>query len=83
MTAIMAIVEDENGDVIMLQLYQQEDESARAAADIVNVSTILLVKEPTSRSWEMASMVYVWIISLMSSNLTATMLGSLQRGSRS
>lgn len=46
MTAIMAIMEDENGDVMMLQLYQQEDESKRAAADVVNVGTILLVKEP-------------------------------------
>lgn len=46
MTAIMAIMEDENDDVMMLQLYQQEDEGKRAAADIVNVGTILLVKEP-------------------------------------
>jgi hypothetical protein len=46
MTAIMALMEDENGDAIMLQLYQQEDEDIRAAADIVNVGTILLVKEP-------------------------------------
>ena len=46
MTAIMAIMEDENGDVLMLQLYQQEDEGKRAAADIVTVGTILLVKEP-------------------------------------
>ena len=46
MTAIMAIMEDENGDVMMLQLYQQEDEGKRAAADIVNTGTILLVKEP-------------------------------------
>lgn len=46
MTAIMAIMEDENGDVIMLQLYQQEDEGKRAATDIVNVGTILLIKEP-------------------------------------
>lgn len=46
MTAIMAIMEDENDDVMMLQLYQQEDEGKRAAADIVKVGTILLVKEP-------------------------------------
>jgi hypothetical protein len=46
MTAIMAVMEDKNGDVITLQLYQQEDEGKRAAADIVNVGTILLVKEP-------------------------------------
>lgn len=46
MTAIMAVMEDENGDVILLQLYQQEDERNRAAADIIKVCTILLVKEP-------------------------------------
>lgn len=46
MTAIMAIMEDENGDVMMLQLHQQEDETKRAASDIVNVGTIILVKEP-------------------------------------
>ncbi|KAI9767247.1 MAG: hypothetical protein M1840_005847 [Geoglossum simile] len=46
MTAIMAIMEDENGDTVMLQLYQQEDEDTRAAADIVDVGTLLLVKEP-------------------------------------
>ncbi|TVY35156.1 Histone-lysine N-methyltransferase [Lachnellula subtilissima] len=31
MTAVMAIVEDENGDAIMLQLYYQEEENARPA----------------------------------------------------
>lgn len=46
MTAIMAIMEDENEDVVMLQLYQQEDQSKRAASNVVNVGTILLVKEP-------------------------------------
>lgn len=46
MTAIMAIMEDEDGDAILLQLYQQEDERNRAAADVVKVGTILLVKEP-------------------------------------
>lgn len=46
MTAIMAIMEDENRDVLMLQLFQQEDENKRAAANIVDVGTILLIKEP-------------------------------------
>lgn len=46
MTAIMAVMEDENEDVILLQLYQQEDESDRSAADIISVGTVLLVKEP-------------------------------------
>ncbi|KAF1813561.1 hypothetical protein P152DRAFT_457918 [Eremomyces bilateralis CBS 781.70] len=46
MTAIMALVEDEEGDAMMLQLYQLEDESTRKAADMVSVGTILLLKEP-------------------------------------
>jgi hypothetical protein len=46
MTAILAIMEDENGDAIMLQLYQQEDGDTRTAANIVDVSILLLVKEP-------------------------------------
>lgn len=45
-TAIMAVMEDENGDAVLLQLYQQDDESNRSATDIVNVDTVLLVKEP-------------------------------------
>lgn len=46
MTAIMALMEDDNGDVLMVELHQQEDEIKRAAANIVNVGTILLIKEP-------------------------------------
>jgi hypothetical protein len=46
MTAIMAVMEDEKGDVVVLQLYHQEDENSRKATDIVDVGTILLVKEP-------------------------------------
>ncbi|KAF1959181.1 hypothetical protein CC80DRAFT_467564 [Byssothecium circinans] len=46
MTGVMVLVEDERADVIMLQLYQQEEEKVREAADVVNVNTILLVKEP-------------------------------------
>ena len=46
MTAIMVVVEDQNGDVLNLQLYQQEDEDNRKAADIINFGTVLLVKEP-------------------------------------
>ncbi|KAF2801437.1 uncharacterized protein BDZ99DRAFT_577577 [Mytilinidion resinicola] len=45
-TAIMVLVEDDCADVVMLQLYQQEEEDTRETADIVNVGTILLVKEP-------------------------------------
>lgn len=46
MTALMAVMEDENEDAILLQLYQQEDESDRSAADIISVGPVLLVKEP-------------------------------------
>lgn len=46
MTAILVLAEDDYGDVVVLQLYQQEEESIREATDIVDVGTILLVKEP-------------------------------------
>lgn len=46
MNAVMAIVEDENEDVLMLQLYYQEEENKRAAEDILGEGTILIVKEP-------------------------------------
>jgi hypothetical protein len=46
MTGIVVLVEDDRNDVVLLQLYQQEEEDTRAAVDIVNVGTILLVKEP-------------------------------------
>jgi hypothetical protein len=46
MTGIIVIVEDERGDVVPLQLYQQDEENTRKATDIVNVGTVLLVKEP-------------------------------------
>ena len=46
MTAIMAVVEDESGGVLKIQLYQQVDEDERSATDIIDVGTILLLKEP-------------------------------------
>jgi hypothetical protein len=46
MTAIIAIVEDERGDVLKIQLYQQVDEDERRATDIIDVGTMLLIKEP-------------------------------------
>lgn len=46
MTAIMAVMEDESDDVVLLHLYQQEDERDRSATDIINVGRVLLVKEP-------------------------------------
>jgi hypothetical protein len=39
-------MEDETEDAILVQLYQQEDEVARKAADIIDVGTTLLIKEP-------------------------------------
>jgi hypothetical protein len=46
MTAVMAIVEDENKDALMLQLYYQEEENERAAEEILEEGTVLIVKEP-------------------------------------
>jgi hypothetical protein len=46
MTAILVVVEDEHGDGIMLQLYQQEEEDVRKATDVVDVGSVLLIKEP-------------------------------------
>jgi len=46
MTAIMGLFEDETGDVVLFLLHQQDDEGARKAVDIVDVGTVLLVKEP-------------------------------------
>jgi hypothetical protein len=46
MTAIMAIVEDENKDGIMLQLYHQEKDNVRAAEEILGEGVVLIVKEP-------------------------------------
>lgn len=45
MKAIMALIEDKSGEAIVLQLYQQEDEESCKVTDIVNVGTILIVKE--------------------------------------
>lgn len=46
MTGILVLVEDDCDDVIMLQLYQQDDDNVREATEIVDVGAILLVKEP-------------------------------------
>lgn len=45
MTAIMAIVEDEDGDVLLLQLYHQEQD-AEPVEDILVEGRVLIVKEP-------------------------------------
>ncbi|KAH6855958.1 TPR domain protein [Chaetomium sp. MPI-CAGE-AT-0009] len=42
MTAVMAIVEDEKGDVLMVQLYHQGDD----AEDILFQGTVMILKEP-------------------------------------
>jgi hypothetical protein len=46
MTAIMAVVEDEREDAIMLQLYQQPDEKVRPATSVITKDDVLLIKEP-------------------------------------
>jgi len=46
MTAILVIAEDEDGDVTLLQMYQQEDEASHPAVDVVDKGSILIVKEP-------------------------------------
>lgn len=46
MNAVMAIVEDEKKNVLMLQLYCQEPENERAAEEILGEGTVLIVKEP-------------------------------------
>ncbi|KAL3474787.1 hypothetical protein BJX99DRAFT_271504 [Aspergillus californicus] len=43
MTAVMVIVEDEQADVLMLQLYNQED---RLVADRLVEGSVMIVKEP-------------------------------------
>ncbi len=46
MTAVMAILEDEMGDGVMLQLYQQVDQHDRAAEDVVKLKSVCMIKEP-------------------------------------
>lgn len=46
MTAIMAIMEDEKTDVVMLQLYQQPVEKDRPATESLNERDVVLIKEP-------------------------------------
>ncbi len=46
MTAIMAIVEDEMKDAVLLQLFQQSDEMDRPATSILKQDDVFLVKEP-------------------------------------
>ncbi|KAG8412912.1 hypothetical protein J3458_013334 [Metarhizium acridum] len=46
MTAIMAIVEDEEATALLLQLYHQPDELAVPAAEMLQPGTVLILKEP-------------------------------------
>ena len=46
MSAIMAVTEDEKGDAVKLQIYQQEDEEIRKVVNIINIGRIAVVKEP-------------------------------------
>lgn len=46
MTAIMAVVEDEREDAVVLQLYQQPDEKVRSATSVIAKDDVFLIKEP-------------------------------------
>ena len=45
-TAIMAIVEDEKADGVLLSLYQQESESDRSGNKVMEFNRVCIVKEP-------------------------------------
>lgn len=46
MTAVMSIVEDENRDGLLLQLYHQEDETERKTNEILREGDVLIIKQP-------------------------------------
>ena len=46
MTAIISVVQDEDGDVEALSLYHQEPEHVRCTEDILKNKTVLVLKEP-------------------------------------
>jgi hypothetical protein len=46
MTAVMAIVEDEQGTALLLQLYYQPDESVVPAEEIMQPGDVFILKEP-------------------------------------
>lgn len=45
-TAILAIIEDEDGECVLLQLYGREHENDRPAKEILDEGMVLVVKEP-------------------------------------
>jgi hypothetical protein len=46
MEALVAVMEDEHGEAVTLQLFHQEEEEARKATDVMDVGTVMIVKEP-------------------------------------
>jgi hypothetical protein len=46
MTAIMVVVEDQNKDAIVLQLYQQPDKSIKPTTAVVSKNDVFIIKEP-------------------------------------
>ena len=46
MTAVMAVVEDETGTAVLLQLYHQPDETIVPATEILNTNMVYILKEP-------------------------------------
>ena len=46
MTAVMTIMEDENGDGVVFQLYQQKADNYRAAEEVIEEGSLYIVKEP-------------------------------------
>ncbi|KAF5637125.1 TPR domain protein [Fusarium sp. NRRL 52700] len=46
MTAVMAIVEDEKGIAVLLQLYHQPEETIVPATEILSPNTVCILKEP-------------------------------------
>lgn len=46
MSGILVLAENEYDEVVVLQMYQREEKDARKATDIVDMGTMLLVKEP-------------------------------------
>ncbi|KAL8823300.1 MAG: hypothetical protein Q9191_005988 [Dirinaria sp. TL-2023a] len=46
MTAVMVVMEDENGSGVVFQLYQQRDDEYRTAEQVLPQKTVWIVKEP-------------------------------------
>lgn len=46
MTAVMTVMEDEENDGVVFQLYQQEDDDLRPGEEAVRIQRVCIVKEP-------------------------------------